>query len=233
MTPVNVNLQQLIQQIDKDLANATHWPRSARHSSGRAPSATSVTSSSITTSRRPGRWAPRGASSARHSGSPSRPPSSADPGRLLPIHRPGRQAIVNAQEQARTLRHDYIGTEHMLLGVLDVEQGAAAQVVADLAGPLATGPAEDHRVAGARRGAVAGQDRVHPAGQAGAGPDAGGGDGARTQLHRHRAPAAGLIRCRAQGGAAAGRPGRDLRHHAGQGHRVAQQPHGHGGRKGC
>jgi ATP-dependent Clp protease ATP-binding subunit ClpC len=31
---------------------------------------------------------------------------------------PGRQVVVRAQEEARRLRHDYIGTEHLLLGLL-------------------------------------------------------------------------------------------------------------------
>ena len=36
-----------------------------------------------------------------------------------------RRAIVHAQEEARLLNHDYIGTEHMLLGLL-AERGSAA-----------------------------------------------------------------------------------------------------------
>ena len=36
-----------------------------------------------------------------------------------------RRAVVRAQEEARLLNHDYIGTEHMLLGLL-AERGSAA-----------------------------------------------------------------------------------------------------------
>ena len=36
-----------------------------------------------------------------------------------------RQAVVLAQDEARTLKHNYIGTEHILLGLL-LEGGAAA-----------------------------------------------------------------------------------------------------------
>jgi len=36
-----------------------------------------------------------------------------------------RRAVVQAQEEARLLNHDYIGTEHMLLGLL-AERGSAA-----------------------------------------------------------------------------------------------------------
>ena len=43
-----------------------------------------------------------------------------------------RQVIVFAQEESRTLRHDYIGTEHLLLGLLREEEGLAAQVLESL-----------------------------------------------------------------------------------------------------
>jgi len=39
-----------------------------------------------------------------------------------------RSAIVHAQEEARRQQHNYIGTEHILLGLLAEEQGVAAQV---------------------------------------------------------------------------------------------------------
>ena len=41
---------------------------------------------------------------------------------------PARLVVAAAQEEARTLRHDHIGTEHLLLGVLhqDAEPGARA-----------------------------------------------------------------------------------------------------------
>ena len=42
-----------------------------------------------------------------------------------------RDAIVRAQEEASALGHDYIGTEHLLLGLLGVE-GRAAQALAAL-----------------------------------------------------------------------------------------------------
>jgi hypothetical protein len=41
-----------------------------------------------------------------------------------------RQAMVLTQQQARSLGHHYVGTEHILLGLLDVEHGVAAQVLA-------------------------------------------------------------------------------------------------------
>lgn len=41
-----------------------------------------------------------------------------------------RQAVVLAQDEARALCHHYIGTEHLLLGLLAEERGPAAQVLA-------------------------------------------------------------------------------------------------------
>ncbi|MER6530925.1 Clp protease N-terminal domain-containing protein [Streptomyces sp. NPDC001508] len=43
-----------------------------------------------------------------------------------------RQAVVAAQEQARLLKHDHIGTEHILLGLLDVPDSRAANVLHQL-----------------------------------------------------------------------------------------------------
>src|SRR5438874_2118873 len=43
-----------------------------------------------------------------------------------------RQVVVLAQEEARTLKHNYIGTEHILLGLLREEEGVAARVLGSL-----------------------------------------------------------------------------------------------------
>jgi ATP-dependent Clp protease ATP-binding subunit ClpC len=43
-----------------------------------------------------------------------------------------RQVVVLAQEEARSLKHNYIGTEHLLLGLLREEEGIAAQVLTTL-----------------------------------------------------------------------------------------------------
>jgi ATP-dependent Clp protease ATP-binding subunit ClpA len=40
-----------------------------------------------------------------------------------------RQVIVRSQEEARGLHHNYIGTEHLLLGLLNVREGLAAQAL--------------------------------------------------------------------------------------------------------
>ena len=43
-----------------------------------------------------------------------------------------RRAMTLAQEEARRLRHNYVGTEHLLLGLMLVEDGVAARVLARL-----------------------------------------------------------------------------------------------------
>jgi ATP-dependent Clp protease ATP-binding subunit ClpC len=43
-----------------------------------------------------------------------------------------RQVVVLAQDEARSLRHNYIGTEHLLLGLLREEEGLAARVLDSL-----------------------------------------------------------------------------------------------------
>jgi Clp amino terminal domain, pathogenicity island component len=43
-----------------------------------------------------------------------------------------RQLVVLAQDEARALRHNYIGTEHILLGLLREEEGLAARVLESL-----------------------------------------------------------------------------------------------------
>jgi ATP-dependent Clp protease ATP-binding subunit ClpA len=43
-----------------------------------------------------------------------------------------RQAVVLAQEEARLLQHNYIGTEHILLGLIHLGDGIAAQALSRL-----------------------------------------------------------------------------------------------------
>jgi hypothetical protein len=43
-----------------------------------------------------------------------------------------RQVVVLAQEEARALKHNYIGTEHILLGLLREDEGLAARVLESL-----------------------------------------------------------------------------------------------------
>ncbi len=43
-----------------------------------------------------------------------------------------RRVLVLAQEEARLLGHDYIGTEHMLLGLVREGEGVGVQVLVSL-----------------------------------------------------------------------------------------------------
>ncbi|MFF3438151.1 Clp protease N-terminal domain-containing protein [Streptosporangium sp. NPDC002721] len=45
------------------------------------------------------------------------------------FHREARQAVILAQENARKLRHDIIGTEHILLGLLAQPESLSARVL--------------------------------------------------------------------------------------------------------
>src|SRR5688572_17881412 len=40
-----------------------------------------------------------------------------------------RRALAKADEEARSFRHEYIGTEHLLLGILAEESGMASDVL--------------------------------------------------------------------------------------------------------
>jgi len=43
-----------------------------------------------------------------------------------------RRVVVHAQEEARDLNHSYIGTEHLLLGLMREPEGTAARALRDL-----------------------------------------------------------------------------------------------------
>jgi ATP-dependent Clp protease ATP-binding subunit ClpC len=43
-----------------------------------------------------------------------------------------RQVLVVAQEEARLLQHSFIGTEHLLLGLAQVDDGVAGQVLREI-----------------------------------------------------------------------------------------------------
>src|SRR5260221_1659807 len=59
-----------------------------------------------------------------------------------------RQVIVLAQDETRTFGHDYIGTEHILLGLLREEEGLAARVLDSLDIPVEEERAQVVRIVG-------------------------------------------------------------------------------------
>src|SRR5215211_5597503 len=58
------------------------------------------------------------------------------------------QVVVLAQDEARHLKHNYIGTEHLLLGLLLEEEGLAARVLASLYVTLEEVRAQIERIIG-------------------------------------------------------------------------------------
>jgi ATP-dependent Clp protease ATP-binding subunit ClpC len=68
-----------------------------------------------------------------------------------------RQVVVLAQEEARTMGHDHIDTEHILLGLLRVEEGLAARALESLDITVDRARAEVVRVVGSGEEVTAGQ----------------------------------------------------------------------------
>src|SRR3989442_1319561 len=59
-----------------------------------------------------------------------------------------RKVLQMAREEAARLHHDYVGTEHLLLGLLREEKGIAAQVLTDAGVNLEQARAETLRLLG-------------------------------------------------------------------------------------
>ena len=51
-----------------------------------------------------------------------------------------RRVVVLAQEEARVLNHNYIGTEHLLLGLIHEGEGVAARALESLGISLKPAP---------------------------------------------------------------------------------------------
>ena len=76
-----------------------------------------------------------------------------------------RQVVVLAQEEARGFKHDYIGTEHILLGLLREEEGLAARTLASLDVGVERVRAQVIRIAGTGEQALEGQIPFTPRGR--------------------------------------------------------------------
>jgi hypothetical protein len=68
-----------------------------------------------------------------------------------------RLVTVFAQEEARALKHDYIGTEHVLLGLLRQEEGLAARVLESLGITVERVRDQVVRIVGSGGGVISGQ----------------------------------------------------------------------------
>jgi hypothetical protein len=67
----------------------------------------------------------------------------------LPYTSRAKKALELAMAEARGLNHSYVGTEHLLLGLLAEEKGVAAQVLGELGVELDIARAETARLGGA------------------------------------------------------------------------------------
>ena len=66
----------------------------------------------------------------------------------LPYTTRAKKILELAMENAATLSHDYVGTEHLLLGLVQEERGIAAQVLISLGADLASVRRETLRLLG-------------------------------------------------------------------------------------
>ncbi len=73
-----------------------------------------------------------------------------------------RQVVVLAQEEARALGHEHVGTEHLLLGVLRVDDGLAARALNSLGITTEVVRREVERVVGRGADAPPGRMRFTP-----------------------------------------------------------------------
>src|SRR5919107_1171248 len=73
-----------------------------------------------------------------------------------------RQVVVLAQEEARILKHNYIGTEHILLGLLREEEGLAARVLESLEITVERVRAQVVRIVGSGEEVTSGEGKLDP-----------------------------------------------------------------------
>src|SRR5258708_14203513 len=67
-----------------------------------------------------------------------------------------RRVVVLAQDEARMLNHNYIGTEHVLLGLIHEGEGAAAKALESLGISLEAGRQQVEEIIGQGRQAPSG-----------------------------------------------------------------------------
>jgi len=74
--------------------------------------------------------------------------ASATPGPDLPYTSRAKRVLEESMAEARELRHSFVGTEHLLLGLLREERGIAAQVLVAAGLTLGAARAETLRILG-------------------------------------------------------------------------------------
>jgi ATP-dependent Clp protease ATP-binding subunit ClpC len=100
-----------------------------------------------------------------------------------------RRVVVLAQEEAKLLNHNYIGTEHILLGLIHEGEGVAAKALESLGINLDSVRQQVQEIIGQGQQAPAGHIPFTPR-QEGSRAIASRSPSARPLIHRHRALAA-------------------------------------------
>ncbi len=100
----------------------------------------------------------------------------------LPQTPRAKKVIEYSMDEARNLGHNYVGTEHILLGLLREQEGVAAQVLMNLGLKLEDVREEvlsllGHGLEGGEGGERGGMERAGGGGEAGSGGGGGGGGG--------------------------------------------------------
>jgi Clp amino terminal domain, pathogenicity island component len=135
MTPLNVNLQRLIEAVDADLPGGDALAK-VGEAQQRARSLSDIGDQLIDHFVAQARAA--GTTWSQIGDTLGVSKQAAQQRWVPPVYQNftdrARHAIVLAQERARGLRHGYIGTEHLLLGLLDEAEGVASLVLAELIG---------------------------------------------------------------------------------------------------
>jgi Clp amino terminal domain, pathogenicity island component len=139
MAPLNLNLQELIEQIDTDLTGSDELAK-VTEARQRANTLSGVGDQLIDHFVTRARAA--GLSWSQIGGALGVTKQAAQQRWMGPTFsrftERARHAVVTAQATARELRHAVVGPEHVILGLLAVEGGAAAQVMVEIAGSAET-----------------------------------------------------------------------------------------------
>ena len=98
-----------------------------------------------------------------------------------------RRVVVLAQEEARMLNHNYIGTEHILLGLIHEGEGVAAKALESLGISLEAVRQKVEEIIGHGQQIAQRTHSVHPARKEGARAEPARGAADQSLLHRHRA----------------------------------------------
>ncbi len=98
-----------------------------------------------------------------------------------------RRVVVLAQEEARMLNHNYIGTEHILLGLIHEGEGVAAKALESLGISLEAVRQQVEEIIGQGQQAPSGHIPFTPRAKKVLELVAPRGPSARSQLHRHGA----------------------------------------------